>query len=95
MSATDFAKNKMHFTIGLLAALFALHPFFPQLDRVSFVYIDWTIPLSDAFVCMALLLAGAVYFYATDLMNEQPSALWQRLGNYLYALAVMTVPFYA
>ena len=94
MHSSEFVKNKMHFTIGLLAALFALHPFFPRLDEVHFSYMNFDIPLSSAFVCMGLLLASAVYFYATDLMNEQPSALSQRLGNYLYALAIMTIPFY-
>ncbi len=95
MNATEFTKTKMHFTIGLLAALFALHPFFPQFDKIHFTYMGTVIPLSYAFMAIGVLLAGAVYFYATDLMSEQSSTLSQRLGNWLYALAIMMVPFYA
>lgn len=95
MSATEFTKNKVHFTIGLLAALFALHPFFEKFDRISFDYMGVAVPLSYAFMTIGVFLALAVYFYATDLMSEQPSPVSQRIGNYLYALAVMTVPFYA
>ena len=95
MNATDFAKAKMHFTIGLLAALFALHPFFPQFDKFNFTYMGTEIPLSWAFMAIGVCLASAVYFYATDLMTEQPSALSQRLGNWFYSMAIMIVPFYA
>src|SRR5579862_7584039 len=94
MNATDFTKVKMHFTIGLMAALFALHPFFPQFDNLRFVYMGTTVPLSWALMAIGVCLACAVYFYATDLMSEQPSALSQRLGNWFYSMAVMMVPFY-
>jgi hypothetical protein len=94
MNTTDFTKTKMHFTIGLMAALFALHPFFPQLDNVCFVYMGTTVPLSWALMAIGICLACAVYFYATDLMSEQTSALSQRLGNWFYSMAIMMVPFY-
>ena len=94
MNATDFTKNKMHFTIGLLAALFALHPFFPTFDKISFTYMELDVPLSFAFMTMGALLACAVYCYAADLTSEHPSPLSQRFGNYFYAMALMTVPFY-
>ncbi len=94
MIASDFTKNKVHFTIALLAVIFALHPFFPTFDKINFVYMGRPIPLSDALMGVGVLLALAVYFYATDLMTEHPSPLSQRLGNFFYALAVMTLPFY-
>src|ERR1022692_49711 len=94
MNATDFTKNKMHFTIGLLAALFALHPFFPTFDTIRFAYMGLDVPLSFAFMTIGALLAAAVYCYATNLASENPSPLSQRVGNYFYAMALMTVPFY-
>ena len=94
MNATEFTKAKMHFTIGLLAALFALHPFFPQFDKLNFTYMGQEIPFSWAFMAIGVCLACAVYFYATDLMTEHPNALSQRLGNWFYSMAIMIVPFY-
>jgi hypothetical protein len=94
VNATDFTKNKMHFTIALLATLFALHPFFPTFDQISFAYMGLDVPLSWAFMAIGVLLASAVYCYATDLTSEHPSPLGQRFGNYFYAMALMTVPFY-
>jgi len=95
MNATEFTKAKMHFTIGLLATLFALHPFFPQFDKFNFVYMGTTVPLSWAFMGIGVCLALAVYFYATDLMTEQSSVLSHHLGNWFYSMAIMIVPFYA
>jgi hypothetical protein len=94
MNATDFTKNKMHFTIALLATLFALHPFFPTFDQISFAYMGLDAPLYWAFMAIGVLLASAVYCYATDLTSEHPSPVGQRFGNYFYAMALMTVPFY-
>ena len=87
MNATDFTKNKMHFTIGLLATLFALHPFFPTFDQISFAYMGLDVPLSWAFMAIGVLLASAVYFYAIDLTSENPSPLGQRFGNYFWLFA--------
>jgi hypothetical protein len=94
MNATEFTKAKVHFTLALLGALFALHPFYDKFNEISFAYMGNDIPVSYALMAVGVFLAGAVYFYATELMTDHPSPLSQRLGNYLYALAVMTVPFY-
>jgi len=91
----DFMKKKMHFTLGLLGALFALHPFYPKFDAISFVYMGATIPLTYAFMSIGIFLALATYFFSAGMTEEHPSNLGQRLGNTFYALAVMTVPFYA
>lgn len=91
----NFLKSKMHFTLGLLGALFALHPFYPKFDALSFVYMGATIPVSYALITFGVLLAGATYFFAAGLTQEHPSGLGQKAGNLLYSMAVMTVPLYA
>jgi hypothetical protein len=45
-------------------------------------------------MAIGVLLASAVYCYATDLTSEHPLPLGQRFGNYFYAMALMAVPFY-
>jgi hypothetical protein len=90
----DFKNHKMHFTLALLAVLFALHPFFSYFDKVSFPYMGVDLPLSWAFIAAGVLLALAVYCYATDMVSESSASLSQRLGNYFYAIAVMVLPCY-
>lgn len=94
MNGNEHLKTKMHFTLSLLGAIFALHPFYHYFDEISFIYMDTVVPLSYAFLAIGVFLALAVYFYATDLVNENPSLLSQRLGNYFYGAAMLTAPFY-
>lgn len=92
---SNYLKSKMHFTLGLLGALFALHPFYPKFDALNFVYMGAVIPVSYALITFGVLLAGATYFFAAGLTQEHPSNLGQKVGNLLYSMAVMTVPAYA
>src|SRR5690242_16531055 len=94
MHGNDHLRTKMHFTLSLLGAIFALHPFFHYFDEISFTYMDAVVPVSYALLAIGIFLALAVYFYATDLVNENPSALSQKLGNYFYGAAMLTAPFY-
>lgn len=91
----DFMKRKMTFTLGLLGALFALHPFYPKFDAISFTYMGVTIPMSYALMTIGVFLAIATYFFSAGMTEDSPSGLGQRLGNSFYGLAVMTVPLYA
>jgi HEPN domain-containing protein len=40
------------------------------------------------------LLALCVYFYGLTLVSEKPHSWLERLGNYCYGLAIMSLPFY-
>jgi hypothetical protein len=90
----EFTKTKMHFTLALLGSLFALHPFLKEYEDASFVYLDYTIKLSYIYVVFAGLLALCIYLYGVTLVSERPHSWLERLGNYCYGLAIMSVPFF-
>jgi HEPN domain-containing protein len=90
----EFTKTKMHFTLALLGGLFALHPFLEQFANDGFMYLGYFLKLSYAYVVFAGLLALCVYFYGLTLVSEKPHSWLERLGNYCYGLAIMSLPFY-
>lgn len=100
---TEFTKTKMHFALALLGTLFALHPFLEKIEDAGFTYfkgdinnVHVNIYLKHFYVyaLIAGLLALAVYFYAVALLSERPSARAERVGNYLYAFAIIVLPLY-
>jgi len=91
---TEFTKTKIHFALALLGSLFALHPFLERFEDASFVYLDYTLKVSYAYLLLAGLLALCVYCYGLTLVSERPHSWLERLGNYSYGLAVMVLPFY-
>jgi HEPN domain-containing protein len=90
----EYTKTKMHFTLALLGALFALHPFLKEFEDSGFWYLGYFLKLSYAYVVLAGLLALCIYFYGVTLVSERPHSWLERLGNYCYALAIMSVPFF-
>jgi hypothetical protein len=90
----EFTKTKMHFTLALLGGLFALHPFLQQFENDGFWYLGYFLKLSYAYVVFAGLLALCVYLYGLTLVSERPHSWLERLGNYCYGLAIMSLPFY-
>jgi asparagine N-glycosylation enzyme membrane subunit Stt3 len=91
----EFTKTKMHFTLALLGSLFALHPFLKEFEDASFKYLDYTIKVSYIYVVFAGLLALCIYLlYGVTLVSERPHSWLERLGNYCYGLAIMSVPFF-
>jgi len=90
----EFTKTKIHFTLALLAALFALHPFLDKLEDVKFDYLGYPLKFSYAYVVFAGLLALCVYLFALTMVSERPHSWLERLGNYCYGLAIMSLPFY-
>jgi HEPN domain-containing protein len=90
----EFTKTKIHFTLALLGSLFALHTFLERFEGDGFKYMGHDLKLSYGFILCAGLLALCVYFYALTLVSERPHSWLERLGNYCYGLAVMSLPFY-
>src|SRR5436190_24139928 len=93
---TEFTKTKMHFTLALLGALFALHPF---LDRIDFSFPygfehEVELKFTHVYALLAGLLALTVYFYSLILVSVRWAHTSERLGNYLYALTMMVLPLY-
>jgi HEPN domain-containing protein len=92
---TDFTKTKISFALALLGTLFALHPFVQQHLDWGFDYLGFYLKVFYAFALTAGLLAFTVYCYAIALVSERVHGFMERLGNYAYAIAVITGPLYA
>ncbi len=90
----EFTKSKTHFALALLGTLFALYPFLQKLENVGFVYLDYELKASYAYVLIAGFLAVAVYCFATALVSERSLSWLEKLGNYAYGLAIIVVPLY-
>jgi HEPN domain-containing protein len=90
----EFTKTKMHFTLALLGSLFALHPFLKEFEDSGFWYMGYFVKLAHAYVVFAGLLAVCIYLYGVTLVGERSHSWVERLGNYCYGLAIMSVPFF-
>jgi HEPN domain-containing protein len=91
---TEFTKTKMHFALAMLGTLFALHSLLNEFENWTFHWLDYEVKLIYVYALIGGLLAFTVYSYALALLTERPSSRWERLGNYTYALAILTVPLY-
>jgi hypothetical protein len=91
----EFTKTKIHFTLALLGSLFALHPFLQEFEDRGFLYMGYFLKVSYGYLAFAGLLALCVYLYGVTLVSERPHSWLERLGNYCYGLAIMSLPFYA
>ncbi len=88
----------MHLTLVLLGTLFALHPLVEKIQHVGFDYgfDENKIYLSIGLVygVLAGLVALVVYFYSLMLLSARWAGTAERLGNYIYAVALLLPPFY-
>ncbi len=94
----DFKKAKITFALALLGTLFTLHRVVENADyqaATTFTtYLGYEVNIVHAYLLLAGLLALTVYFYAIGFMTEHPTAWVEKLGNLIYALAIMVVPMY-
>jgi hypothetical protein len=94
----DFKKAKITFALALLGTLFALHRVVENPDyqaATTFTtYLGYQINIVHAYLVLAGLLALTVYFYAVGFMTEHSSTWVEKIGNLVYALAIMVVPMY-
>jgi HEPN domain-containing protein len=91
---TEFAKMKISFALALLGTLFALHPFVDRFAERGFLYLGYDLKILYAYSLIAGLLSLCVYCYAVAMTTERVHSRLEKLGNYSYAMAVMTLPIY-
>jgi hypothetical protein len=88
----DYTKTKLQAALALLATLFALRPFVDDLRHVGFDFLDFHVGLLPTLAGMAALLGVAVHCYALEMIRSRPFSLVERLGNSVFALAVLVLP---
>jgi HEPN domain-containing protein len=91
---TEFTKMKISFALALLGTLFALHPFIDPYDDRGFLYLGYNLKILYAYALTAGLLSLCVYLYAMTLLSDRPHSRIERVGNTIYALAVLIGPIY-
>ncbi len=91
---TEFTKTKMNFALAMLGTLFALHKILETAENASFNYLGVDLKVQYLYSLVAGLLGLTVYCYALSLLSHRPSPRSEKVGNYVYALALMVVPLY-
>lgn len=91
---SEFTKTKMHFALALIGTLFALHPLMERYPDLGFPYLGVSLKLIYAYALVGGLLALCVYCYGLALMGQHPSSWVERIGNFSYAVAILTPPLY-
>ena len=92
---TEFTKMKITFALAMLGTLFALHPFLDRFEGRGYVYLGVDLKVFHAYALTAGLLSLCVYLYAVTLLTDRPHSWFERLGNGIYALAILVGPLYA
>jgi len=91
---TEFTKTKMQFALAMLATLFALHKILDSMENIGFNYLGVELKVHYLYALVSGLLALTVYCYAVGLLSVKPASRSERVGNYLYALAILVIPLY-
>lgn len=91
---TDFTKTKMAFAVGLLAVLFMLKPLVDDFGRLGFGFLTIYFEIRFVYYAFAALLGSSAYCYAIEMLTERSNPAATRMGNLLYALAMLVPPVY-
>jgi hypothetical protein len=89
----ELDKLKIGFAIALLAGLFTLGPLVNE-SNFSFLLFTIDIKLTYIYWFFVAILSLSVYFYALTLVKiEKANNIFQSLGNWTYAIALLYPPF--
>jgi hypothetical protein len=92
---SDFAKTKVGFALAMVGLLYVLNPLILKHGDAGFPIFGTILQFQVIYYIMMALLGGAVYFFAIEYVTETPVGKAHRLGNYLYAMALLFPPVFA
>lgn len=90
----DFFKTKVGFTIGLLAAVFAIKPIIEANASSGFDIFNFKITIEYAYLFLTFCLSLAVYFISLQFASEKHVVVLDKISNFCYSLALATPPVY-
>lgn len=90
----DFTKQKVAFAVALLAVLFTITPLLQPFGSLGYVILGMRFTLLRLYYFLSIVLALAVYFYAIQVLTERDLRYPSRLGDALYAVAIVTPALY-
>ena len=92
---TDFAKQKVAFAIGLLAALFTLTPLLTDYGLLGFDLFGVRFSLQGLYVFLSGILGLAVYCYGIQFITARRLRYAATAGDIFYALAIVAPGLFA
>ncbi|MEA2239351.1 MAG: hypothetical protein QOC81_4075 [Thermoanaerobaculia bacterium] len=90
----DFTKQKVAFAVALLAVLFTITPLLQPFGSLGYAILGVQLTLLRLYYFLSIVLALAVYFYAIQFLTERDLRYPSRLGDALYAVAIVTPALY-
>ncbi|MBL4899976.1 MAG: hypothetical protein JKX76_10115 [Colwellia sp.] len=90
----DFFKTKVGFTIGLLAAVFAIKPIIEANSSLGFLIFGLKITIEYAYLFLTFCLSLAVYFISLQFASAKHVSLLDKISNTCYSVALATPPVF-
>ena len=91
----EFAKAKIFFALALVGVLYALHPIIREHGHQGFAFFESVLQFRVIYYTLLCLLGCAIYSFAIDFLNDNPLGMPHRVGNILYAMALLFPPLFA
>ena len=88
----DFFKTKVGFTVGLLAAVFAIKPLVDVSGSLGFEFFEINLTIKHAYFFLTACLGLAVYFISLQFASSKHLKLLDTLSNVCYSIALATPP---
>jgi HEPN domain-containing protein len=90
----DFAKQKIAFAIGLLAVLFTVTPLLQPFGELGYSIFGARLNLLRLYYFLSIILLLATYCYAIQFLTERDLRYPAIIGNFLYAVAIVSPAVY-
>jgi hypothetical protein len=88
----DFFKTKVGFTVGLLAAVFAIKPLIDVSGNLGFEFFKIQLTVKHAYFFLTACLGLAVYFISLQFASSKHLKVFDTLSNICYSVALATPP---
>lgn len=89
---SDFSKAKVGFALALAGVLFAIHPIITEHRGAGFSFPWFVLEFRIIYYLLFALLGTSVYFFALEFLTLRPQGAAHRIGNLLYAAALLIPP---
>jgi hypothetical protein len=94
MGMSKFSVQKVVFTGGLLTIIAALYPLIAKIGDWGFVFINYHLTIIDVYYVLVILLFISIFSYALNYITSKPLSFFSSVGNFSYAVSILTPVIY-